>query len=143
MNPSEFVEESLPLPLRGKMLWVHALATGFRVCGLLVCLFVCLGGWLVGWLLLSSLLVGVGFGVVGCLMFVVCCSLVVVCWVLVGRLMLVVCCLFVVKCCYGDGNDNNGGQCAAYFMSALEEIFMSFRHSTESRFKGGGGLILA
>ena len=79
------------------MLWVHALATGFRVCLFRVCLLVCLVG----------------------------------CW------------LLVVKCCYGDGNDNNGGQCAAYFMSALEEIFMSFRHSTESRFKGGGGLILA
>lgn len=90
-------EESLPLPLGGKMLWVHALATGFRICCLLF-----VGCWLVVW-----------------------------------------CCLFVVKCCYGDGNDNNGGQCAAYFMSALEEIFMSFRHSTESRFKGGGGLILA
>lgn len=37
-------EESLPLPLGGKMLWVHALATGFRICCLLF-----VGCWLVVW----------------------------------------------------------------------------------------------
>ena len=82
-------------------------------------------------------------GFVFFLLFVWFVWLVVGCWLLVVGWYFVVCWVFVVKCCYGDGNDNNGGQCAAYFMSALEEIFMSFRHSTESRFKGGGGLILA
>ena len=57
-------EESLPLPLGGRMLWVYVLATGFRVC----CLFV-VGCWLlfVGLLLVVfRLLVGFVFLVVSC-----------------------------------------------------------------------------
>ena len=50
-------EESLPLPLGGRMLWVYVLATGFRVCCLLV----------VGLLfVVFRLLVGFVFLVVSC-----------------------------------------------------------------------------